>query len=701
METKLSSFYKKNVFDKNKMLEFLSKSTYRALQNWTKNGDELNNDQANEIANAIKNWAILMGATHYSHWFQPLNNRSAEKHNAFLSLDGEGNAIEKFNSDTLIFTETDGSSFPSGGLRNTFEARGYITWDPSSPVFVLSNNNIKTLCIPSVFISYNGESLDQKWPLLKSKAVLSEKCKELLKLFGKNVDEVYSTAGLEQEYFLVEKEKYLQRDDLKMLGRTLFGIKSPRTQQMQDQYFGIIKGKVLAYMNDVTIEAVKCGIPLVTRHNEVAPNQFEFSPIFEESNLSNDHNQLLMILMNSIAEKHNLVCLFNEKPFQGINGSGKHLNWSLSDSDGNNLLQCSSNPAENLQFLTFVVAVVQAVYDHSDLLISSITALGNEYRLGGHEAPPSIISIFLGHFLEKTLNFIEKNSIIDTEFRAKVLSNFKKIPNFLMDNTDRNRTSPFAFTGNKFEFRAVGSSQNVATPMTVLNTIVADSVEKITNLIKSYMKNETFEVATLKSLKDVITRTKKIRFEKDGYSKDWHKEAEKRGLYINKVLFSSLKELVEEKNIELFKKFDIFSENELNSRYLAWMGLYISNKVIEINVLLEILENKIIPDIISYRNFLIESLNLTKGIIENSLLKEEKKLLKRYSELITDLFNKKAELNFHKKTLKDKKEIEATYYIHDNINPLIIETAEILDELEKSTGEKYWSLLKYKDLLFY
>lgn len=701
MENKISKIFKKNVFDRKKMYDFLSKETFYALEKWIEEDSEISENQANEIANSIKNWATSMGATHYTHWFQPLNGKSAEKHDSFLSLDSSGEAIEKLSGDSLIFMEADASSFPSGGLRNTFEARGYVAWDASSPLFILDNNGVKTLCIPSVFITYNGESVDQKLPLLKSKAVLSEKCKELLKLFGKETKNVYSTVGLEQEYFLIDKENFAKRDDLKMLGKTLFGIKSPKTQQMQDQYLGIIKSKVLNFMNDVENESYKYGIPLSTRHNEVAPNQFEFAPIFEEANLANDHNQLLMILMNNIAEKHGLVCLLNEKPFYDVNGSGKHLNWSLSDSNGNNLLQCSQDQNENLQFLTFLMVIVQAVYDHSDLLMSSIAFPGNESRLGGHEAPPSIISVFLGHFLDKTLNTIEKNSEINAEFKSKILCNFKKVPNFLKDNTDRNRTSPFAFTGNKFEFRAVGSSQNAATPITILNTIVIDSMDKTINLIKKYLETETFEVAVLKTIKDIIIRTKNIRFEKDGYSKDWGKEAERRGLYINKNIFSALKELTSEKNIKLFEKYEIFSKDELNSRYVAWSNLYISSKKIEINVLLELLDNKIIPDTIAYRTFLLNDLKLTKDFVEASLLKNEKKLLKVYSKLINDLFIKKDELLNSKKIFKGKNESDSIDFINNTINPIIADIKELLDELEKKTGDKYWSLAKYKEFLFY
>ncbi|MDR0571529.1 MAG: glutamine synthetase III, partial [Rickettsiales bacterium] len=390
MESKLSEIFKKNVFDNKKMVQFLSKNTFEALQNWINRDKKITEEQANEIAQAMKNWAILNGVTHYTHWFQPLTGKTAEKHNSFLSLDKDGEAIEKFNGDSLVSAEADASSFPSGGLRATFEARGYVTWDASSPVFIYEDGDIKTLCIPSVFITYNGESVDQKLPLLKSKLVLSEKAKELLKLFGKETEQVFVTVGMEQEYFLISKSAFEKREDLKMLGKTLFGLRAPKTQQMQDQYFGTIKSCVLEYMNDVGIECAKYGIPLVTRHNEVAPNQYEFAPYFEEGNVANDHNQLQMIIMSNVAEKHGLVVLFDEKPFQDVNGSGKHLNWSLSDSEGNNLLQCSNEPGKNLQFLTFIAIILQAVYDHSDLLLSSIAVSGNESRLGGHEAPPSI-----------------------------------------------------------------------------------------------------------------------------------------------------------------------------------------------------------------------------------------------------------------------------------------------------------------------
>ncbi len=701
MSSKISQIYKENVFDRKKMCDILSKETFSILERWIDEDIAINENQANEIANAVKNWAISMGASHYTHWFQPLNGKSAEKHDSFLSLDSSDEAIEKLSGTSLIYVETGTNSFSSDSSRNTFESRGYVAWDASSPLFIYDNNGVKTLCIPSVFITYNGESIDQKLPLLKSKAILNQKSKELLELFGKNVKSIYPTVGLEQEFFLIDKDKFEKRDDLRMLGKTLFGIKPPKTQQMYDQYLGIIKSKVLGFMNDVETECYKYGIPVATRHNEVAPNQFEFAPIYEEANLANDHNQLLMILMNNIAEKHGLVCLLNEKPFSEICGSAKHLNWSLEDSDGNNLLQYNSKKDEILQFLTFLVIIIQAVYDHSNLLMSSIAFPGNEARLGGNGAPPSAISIFLGHFLDKVLNTIEKSLKIDSDFESKLFAIFKKVPNFLKDNVDKNRTSPFAFTGNKFEFRMVGSSQNAATPIAILNTIITDSIDKTIDLIKNYLKTEPFEIAVLKTIKDIVVRTKNIRFEKDSYSKDWEKEVKKRKLYTNKNIFSSLEEIISKKNIRLFEKYKILSKDELNSRYIAWSNLYILSKKVEINVLLELLDNKIIPDVIAYRTFLLNDLKIAESIVATNLLKNEKDLLKYYSKLISDLFIKKEELLKSKKIFKEKHESDCINYINDTVNPKIFEIKKILDELEKKTGDKYWSLAKYKEFLFY
>ncbi|MDR0423115.1 MAG: glutamine synthetase III [Rickettsiales bacterium] len=701
MNSNLVKFYKNNVFDNTKIKDFVSKNTYNALQDWILCDKKITEGQANEIAIAMKNWAINNGAKHFTHWFQPLNGKTAEKHNTFLSLDKKGEPIENFSGNALVSAEADASSFPSGGLRVTFEARGYVAWDASGPVFIYDDNGIKTLCIPSTFITYNGESVDLKLPLLKAKNALNEKAKELLSFFGKNPQKVFLTAGLEQEYFLIDETAYNKRDDLRMLGKTLFGLRAPKTQQMQDQYFGNINSKILKYMDEVGNECIKYGIPITTRHNEVAPNQYEFAPYFEEDNLANDHNQLLMIVMSNIARKNGLVALFDEKPFLDVNGSGKHLNWSISDNEGNNFLQCSADPKENLQFLTFIVVAIQAVYDYSDLLISSIANSGNERRLGGHEAPPSILSIFLGHFLNQTLNTIEKGDKIDN-IKAKIYSNFKKMPNFERENTDRNRTSPFAFTGNKFEFRGVGSSQNAAIPMTILNTILADSIDKIINLIKKEQKaTETFEETLLHTLQKIIMRTKNIRFEKDGYSKEWQKEAIKRGLYVNQKLLTSLKEYIAPKNLKLFKNFDVLTEIELKSRCSAWSDLYKTNKLIEINTLLEILENIIIPDVLSYRTFLINGIKEAENILPISVFKSEKKMLEEYAKLINELFKEKNELINTKKVFRDKIEIDAINYTYESVNPILENIKNILDKLEKKTGNEYWSLLKYKDMLYY
>ena len=692
--------FKKNVLDLEKLSMLLSKSTFNSLKKTIEEDIELNKEQVTEIANVVKNWAISMGATHYSYWFQPLNSRTAEKHMTFLSFNSfDNNFSEKISSSDLIKTEVDASSFFSGSLRDTFEARGYVVWDPSSPFFIYENNNIKILTIPSVLITFNGDSIDQKLPLLKSRNVLNQKCKELLKYFNKSPNSVHTTVGLEQEYFLIDKDKYNQRDDLKMTNRTLFGIKTPKTQQMKDQYLGIIKGKILSFMEDVENEAYKSGIPVSSRHNEVAPNQFEFAPIFEEANLANDHNQLLMTIMNNVAEKHDLVCLFYEKPFFEVNGSGKHLNFSLADSDGNNLLQIDK---ENiLQFLTFLVIIIQAVYEHSDLLTASIATLGNEYRLGGFEAPPSSISIFLGSFLDGILNEIENNEKITDNLKEKVFSDFKNIPNFFKESSDRNRTSPFAFTGNKFEFRVVGSSQNIATHITFLNTIIVDSIDKFISVLEKNLKKESFEISIIKTLKEIIIKSKSIRYEKDNYSKEWQEELKNRNLYYTKNIFLSLQELISEKNIKLFDKYKILSKNELLCRYDVWTSLYISNKKIEINTFLEMLDSKIVPDILSYKTFLLNDLKSSKDFINESLLEKEKELLNNYSKLINDLLINKDKLLKIKNDIKNKKDIEAINYIYNTVNPLFLEIKTILDELEKKTGDKYWSLLKYKEFLFY
>ncbi|MFA5094988.1 MAG: glutamine synthetase III, partial [Candidatus Omnitrophota bacterium] len=467
------------------MQKYISKPTLGAFKRWMSEGAIISMEQANEIADAMKEWAIAKGATYYTHWFQPMTGLTAEKHDSFISPAGPGKVIEKFSGNKLIQGEPDASSFPSGGIRATFEARGYTAWDPSSPAFIIESKLGKTLCIPTIFISYHGEALDKKLPLLRSDEAISKAAVRLLKLFGhKNAKKVYSTCGPEQEYFLIDKNYYNLRQDLLLTGRTLVGAASPKGQQLEDQYFGAIKERVLNFMYEVAEEAYKLGIPLMTRHNEVAPHQYEFAPIFEESNLAADHNQLLMELMKKVAIRHNLICLLHEKPFAGINGSGKHLNWSLADNNGNNLLNPGETPEDNLQFLIFLAAVLRAVYRHSDLLRASVAMAGNEHRLGANEAPPAIISVFLGDQLSAILDMIEKGAKKKISKRDIIDLGIARLPRFNKDMTDRNRTSPFAFTGSKFEFRAVGSSQNISTSITMINTIIAESLDHVAEKIK-------------------------------------------------------------------------------------------------------------------------------------------------------------------------------------------------------------------------
>ncbi|MDD5583804.1 MAG: glutamine synthetase III, partial [Candidatus Omnitrophica bacterium] len=483
---KVSTYFGENTFSIETMQKHISKETFEAFKLWMSEGKTITLVQANEIANAMKDWAIAKGATYYTHWFQPMTGLTAEKHDSFISITGPGKVIEKFSGNKLIQGEPDASSFPSGGIRATFEARGYTAWDPSSPAFIIESTLGKTLCIPTIFISYHGEALDQKLPLLRSDEALSKAATGLLRLFGHtDVKKVFSTCGPEQEYFLIDKHYYNLRQDLLMTGRTLIGAASPKGQQLEDQYFGTIKERVLNFMFEVAQEAYKLGIPVVTRHNEVAPHQYEFAPIFEESNIAADHNQLLMDLMKKVALRHNLVCLLHEKPFAGINGSGKHLNWSLADNQGNNLLNPGETPEDNLQFLTVLVAVLRAVYIHADIIRAGVALAGNEHRLGANEAPPAIISVYLGEQLNTILDMITKGAKKEVSKHYIIDLGLARLPRFDKDMTDRNRTSPFAFTGAKFEFRAVGSSQNISTSIAIINTIVAESLDYVAEKIKN------------------------------------------------------------------------------------------------------------------------------------------------------------------------------------------------------------------------
>src|ERR1700754_4377251 len=611
---KISDYFNSNVFDQQKMKEYLSKEAYQVVVNSVERGEPIPRDMAEQVASVMKSWAMSKGATHYTHWFQPLTGTTAEKHDAFFEPTGDGGAIEVFSGDALAQQEPDASSFPSGGIRNTFEARGYTAWDPSSPAFIMG----RTLCIPTVFVSYTGEALDYKVPLLKALAALDKAAVDVCHYFDKSIEKVNASLGIEQEYFLVDIALFNARPDLYLTGRTLFGHMSAKNQQLEDHYFGSIPERVYAFMQDMETEALQLGIPLKTRHNEVAPSQFECAPIYEEINLAIDHNQLLMDLMDRVAKRHNFKVLLHEKPYAGINGSGKHNNWSMITNTGKNLLSPGKTPKNNLMFLTFFVNTIRAVYEHADLLRASIASVNNDHRLGASEAPPAIMSIFLGSQLSEVLDEIETSRISKIiKDDAMLWQGIPKIPQILKDNTDRNRTSPFAFTGNKFEFRAVGSSANSAAPMTTLNLIVADQLKKFkVDVDKLLKKGEKKDVAILTVIKRYIKESKKIRFEGNGYSDEWEKEAEERGLSNIKTTPKALDVLLSEKSEQLFKETGVFTRREAYARHEILLESFYKKLQIEARVMGELANNIIIPAAITYQSKLVENV---KGLKELGL----------------------------------------------------------------------------------
>ncbi|MBP7652067.1 glutamine synthetase III [Candidatus Dependentiae bacterium] len=702
----VASYFGENVFDIRKMEKYLSRKTIIAFKNWINNGIKIDMNCADEIAEAMKNWAITMGATHYTHWFQPMTGMTAEKHDSFIKLNSPGQVLEEFSGNKLISGEPDASSFPSGGIRSTFEARGYTAWDPSSPAFIMESAYSKTLCIPSIFISYTGEALDKKLPLLRSDEAVNKAAVKLLKIFGKDVKKVFSTCGAEQEYFLIDRNYFNIRQDLLLCNRSLIGAQSPKGQQLEDQYFGSIKERVLNYMKAVEEEAYKCGIPLTTRHNEVAPNQFEFAPIFEESNLAADHNQLLMNIMKSVAHRFGLVCLLHEKPFAGVNGSGKHLNWSLSDEQGNNLLSPGETPEDNLKFLTFIVAVLRAVYKHADLLYSSIVSAGNEHRLGANEAPPAIISVFLGDYISNLLDEIEAGK--KTSISKKNFVDFEvgRLPKFIRDNTDRNRTSPFAFTGSKFEFRAVGSSHNIATPITFINTIIAESLDYLSEQLNKRISKDkdNFEDAVFGLLKEIIKETKNIRFEGNNYSQEWVEEAKKRGLKNEPSAAKALKALIKPENIKMFEKYKVFNSNEISARYHIWVELYCTLLIIEANTIIEMANANAIPDALDYQKLLLENL---KSILDIDGLKYDNAAIEDLNEHLGDVSNKIYYVRKNVKLLsqiliniKNLESEEKSERIFKEMKPMMEHIRKHIDELELVVPDRNWSLPKYREMLF-
>lgn len=701
---KISEYFGEKVFDRPKMKKYLSKEAYEKVMQAIEEGTRIDRNVADLVASGMKAWAIDHGATHYTHWFQPLNGATAEKHDGFFEI-SEGLVFENFDGKLLFQQEPDASSFPSGGIRNTFEARGYTAWDPASPAFIVE----KTLCIPTIFVSYTGEALDYKTPLLKSTHAIDKAAVDICQYFDKNVTKVITTLGWEQEYFLVDESLFNARPDLALTERTLMGHSSAKDQQLEDHYFSSIPERVSAYMRDFEIEAYKLGIPVKTRHNEVAPNQFECAPIFEETALAIDHNQLLMNLMKKVARKHNFRVLFHEKPFKAINGSGKHNNWSLATNTGINLLSPGSTPKRNMQFLTFLVNTVKAVYEHSDLLRASITSLGNSHRLGASEAPPSIISVFLGTQLSKMLDELETR-VTDEKMTPDEKTELKldvgKIPEILLDNTDRNRTSPFAFTGNRFEFRAVGSSANCSGPMTALNTAVAEQLIQFKGHVEELVeKGVKRDEAIFQVLRRYIKESKNVRFEGNGYSDQWVEEAKNRGLTNITNVVEALRGYVSEKSMNLFSKNSILSGREMEARFEILLDRLTRQIQIESRVLGDLAINHIIPTVIKYQNILIENV---KGIKEVTSHEEFQKLAGAQLETIREISEHKSfiqskvvEMIEQRKRINkiDNIEEKANEY-HGVICGYLEEIRYHIDKLELIVDDNIWPLPKYRELLF-
>lgn len=633
MAQNIPELYGSLVFNDKIMRTKLPKDMYKALKKTIQNGTHLELDVANSVAVAMKEWAIENGATHYTHWFQPMTNVTAEKHDSFISPTGDGQIIMDFSGKELVKGEPDASSFPSGGLRATFEARGYTAWDPTSPAFIKDG----TLYIPTAFCSYSGEALDKKTPLLRSMETLNKEAVNILHILGnKDVKHVSTTVGPEQEYFLVDKELYKERKDLVFCGRTLIGAPAPKGQEMEDHYFGTLKPRVAAYMHDLDEELWKLGIPAKTKHNEVAPAQHELAPVFDTTNVAVDHNQLTMEIMKKVADKHGLVCLLHEKPFEGINGSGKHNNWSMITDDGVNLLDPGKTPAENTQFLVFLTAVIKAVDEYADLLRISVASAGNDHRLGANEAPPAIVSIFLGDELTDVLKAIENDEYFNGRSAVQMDIGAKVLPHFVKDNTDRNRTSPFAFTGNKFEFRMLGSAASVANPNIVLNTAVAECLRQFAAKLSGVPADE-MESAVHELLKETIKAHKRIIFNGNGYTDEWVEEAEKRGLYNLKSTPDALPHFVAEKNVELFTTHKIFTKEELYSRYEIWLENYYKTINIESNTMVEMVQKDVLPSVFAYMEQLASTASMKKAVVEDISTESEAVLLKELTALSSDM----------------------------------------------------------------
>ena len=703
---KVSEFFGANVFGRDAMNQYLSEEAFIAVMSAIETGSKIDRKIAEHVANGMKAWALSKGATHYTHWFQPLTGTTAEKHDAFFTPTENGRAIENFGGGQLSQQEPDASSFPSGGIRNTFEARGYTAWDPSSPAFVIGN----TLCIPTIFVSYTGESLDFKTPLLKALHSLDKAATEVCQeYFDKSITKVTATLGWEQEYFLVDTALYNARPDLHMTGRTLFGHAPAKGQQLEDHYFGSIPDRVAAFMRDFEQESWLLGIPIKTRHNEVAPNQFECAPIFEECNLAVDHNQLLMDVMEKVARRHNFRVLLHEKPFAGVNGSGKHNNWSMGTNTGKNLLSPGKNPKTNLQFLAFFINTIKAVHDNADLLRASIASANNDHRLGANEAPPAIVSIFIGSQLFQVLEELEKkvkSGKMTPDEKTALKLGIGKIPDVLLDNTDRNRTSPFAFTGNKFEFRAVGSSANCAGPMTVLNAIMANQLIAFKKDVDAVIKkNVEKDEAIFQVLVDYIKKSKKILFEGNGYSDEWVKEAEKRGLNNIKTTPQALDAYVSDKTLKLFEDLNIMTHREQEARHAIYLETYTKKIQIEGRVMGDLAMNQIIPTAIKYQKMLVDNVSGMKNILDgkefNKLAAPQIEMIKEISEHIAVIKKGVEEMTEERKKanqVTDHRKQAIAYC--DKVKAHFDDIRYHVDKLEQMVDDESWPLPKYREMLF-
>ncbi|MCL4816203.1 MAG: glutamine synthetase III [Flavobacteriales bacterium] len=702
---RVSGYFASNVFGKEAMREYMSEEAYNSVIEAIEKSTNIDRKIADQVAASMKAWASERGATHYTHWFQPLTGETAEKHDAFFEPTESGRAIERFGGGSLVQQEPDASSFPSGGIRNTFEARGYTAWDPSSPAFLMG----KTLCIPTIFVSYTGEALDYKTPLLKALHVLDKNATEVCQYFDKNVTKVTTTLGWEQEYFLVDSALYNARPDLALTGRALFGHAPAKGQQLEDHYFGSIPDRVAAFMREYEIEAHMLGIPVKTRHNEVAPNQYECAPIFEECNLAVDHNQLLMELMKKVAKKHNFRILFHEKPFAKVNGSGKHCNWSLSTNTGKNLLAPGKTPKNNLQFLTFFVNSIVAFHNNADLLRATIASAGNDHRLGANEAPPAIMSVFIGSQLTAVLDELEKkvkSGKMSPDEKTALKLGIGRIPEILLDNTDRNRTSPFAFTGNKFEFRAVGSSANTAAPMIALNTAMADQLAKFKKQVDELIgKGVDKDEAIFQILRKCIVDSKKIRFEGNGYGEEWVAEAKKRGLSNIKDTPRALEVYIHKESIELFKRMNVFNEREMHARHEIRLEGYTKKIQIESRVMGDLVLNHILPVALKYQSEIVNNIKGLKEVLSpsdfNKMSVIQLDMVKKIAvhiEVIKKSVDQMTEERKKANKLSSQKEMALAY--RDKVFPFFETIRYHVDKLELIVDDAYWPLPKFRELLF-